>query len=184
MLDARLKANTAAIADAVKDAGSTLLETAGVGPILAGRLISRTGRASRFSSPAAYANYAGVAPVEIASADKTRHRLSRRGDRQLNSALHLIAMTQIRMPGSAGRTYYQTKIAEGKTPRETRRCLKRRLANHLWRVMTADEKKAAGAGSGGHLGATTTSSAADLTPLVSSSDQSLPEPANTDSTTG
>jgi len=118
LLDGRLKANTAAIADAVKDSGSTLLETAGVGPILAGRLISRTGRASRFSSPAAYANYVGVAPVEIASADKTRHRLSRRGDRQLNSALHMIAMAQIRMPGSAGRTYYQTKMAEGKTPRE------------------------------------------------------------------
>lgn len=55
-------------------------------------------------------------------------------------------------------------------PAGARRCLKRRLANHLWRVMTADEKKAAGAGPGGHLGATTESSAADPTPTVSSSD--------------
>jgi transposase len=182
-LDARLKANTAAVAAAVKASGSTLTDTAGVGPILAGRLISRTGRASRFDSSAAYANYAGVAPVEIASADKTRHRLSRRGDRQLNSALHMVAMTQIRMPKSPGHIYYHTKIAEGKTPREARRCLKRRLANHLWRIMTADEKRTAGAGPGGHAGATTKSSAAGLTPTASSSDKSLPEPAETDSMT-
>lgn len=88
------------------------------------RLISRTGQASRFNSSAAYANYAGVAPVEIASANKTRYRLSRRGDRQLNSVLHMIAMTQIRMPTTAGHTYYQTKIDEGKIPRVVRRCLK------------------------------------------------------------
>jgi len=183
-LDARLKANTTAVAAAVKASGSTLTDTAGVGPILAGRLISRTGRASRFGTAAAYASYAGVDPGEIASADKTRHRLSRRGDRQLNSALHMIAMTQIRMPGSAGHIYYDTKIAEGKTSREARRCLKRRLTNHVWRVMITDEKRTARAGPGGHAGASTTSSAAGPTPSASSSDQSLPEPATVDSMTG
>jgi hypothetical protein len=58
---------------------------------------------------AAFANYAGTAPVEIASTDKSRHRLSRRGDRQLNSALHTIAITQIRTTGSRGNLYYKTK---------------------------------------------------------------------------
>jgi hypothetical protein len=106
-----------------------------------GRLISRTGR-SRFPTASAFANYAGAAPVEIASAEKSRHRLSRHGDRQLNSALHTIAITQIRMSGSRGNLYYRTKIAEGKTPREAARCLKEtprrpHLARHDHRRTTA-----------------------------------------------
>jgi transposase len=85
-LDRQLKANAKAIAGLVAAAESTLTEVVGVGPIMAGRLISRTGRASRFPTASAFANYAGAAPVEIASAEKSRHRLSRHGDRQLNSA--------------------------------------------------------------------------------------------------
>ena len=179
-LDAQLKANTRAIAELVAAAGSTLTDTVGVGPVMAGRLISRTGRASRFACSAAFASYAGAAPVEIASAEKSRHRLSRNGDRQLNSALHTIAITQIRMPSSLGHRYYLTKLEEGKTPREAVRCLKRRLADHLWRTMINDERIA---GPGGHLGATLQSSAADPTPLISSSEKSLPGPAADDSTT-
>ena len=148
---------------------------------MAGRLISRTGRASRFPSSAAFANYAGAAPIEIASAEKSRHRLSRHGDRQLNSALHTIAITQIRMPSSRGHRYYMTKIEEGKTPREAARCLKRRLADHLWRTMITDERRAAGLG--GHLGATLQSSATGLTPATSSSNKSLPRPTIRNSTT-
>jgi transposase len=142
-LDTRLKASAKAIAEMVTKSESTLTQTVGIGPIIAGRLIGRTGRPSRFSSSAAYANYAGAAPVEVASAEKTRHRLSRGGDRQLNSALHTVAITQIRMSGSLGNVYYKTKLAEGKTPREAKRCLKRRLADHVWRVMTSDERRQA-----------------------------------------
>ncbi|MFI9538089.1 transposase [Nocardia fusca] len=109
--------------------GTTLRSLPGIGPVIAPRLIGRTGRASRFSSAAAYANYTGVAPVEIASGDSCRHRLSRHGDRELNSALHTIAMIQIRMTSSAGRSYYDKKIIEGESPREAKRCLKRRLAD-------------------------------------------------------
>ncbi|MFD7608814.1 transposase [Streptomyces mirabilis] len=112
------------------------MNTPGVGPVLAARLVGRVGRASRFATAAAFANYTGAAPVEIASADKARHRLSRSGDRQLNSVLHTIAVTQIRMPNSPGHAYYQRKLSEGKTPREAKRCLKRRLADHVWRIMT------------------------------------------------
>ena len=141
-LDTRLKASAKTIACLVEKSGSTLTQTVGIGPIIAGRLIGRTGRPSRFFSSAAYANYTGAsAPVEVASADKARHRLSRGGDRQLNSTLHTIAVTQIRMSGTLGNAYYKTKLAEGKTPREARRCLKRRLADHVWRVMTSDERR-------------------------------------------
>ena len=180
-LDAQLKANARAIAELVNATGSTLTETVGVGPIMAGRLISRTGRASRFPTSSAFANYAGAAPIEIASAEKSRHRLSRHGDRQLNSALHTIAITQIRMTSSPGHLYYKSKIEEGKTPREAARCLKRRLANHLWRTMINDERRAAGPG--GHLGTTLQSSVAGSTPTTSSSDKSLPGPATQNATT-
>jgi transposase len=181
-VDSLLKANAKQISELVAASGSTLTSTVGIGAITAGRLIGRTGRAARFASSAAFATYAGVAPVEIASADKARHRLSRSGDRQLNAALHTVAITQIRTPGSRGHTYYTAKLAEGKTPREARRCLKRRLANHIWRTMITDEQRQA-ASLGGHLGTTLKSSAAGSTPTTSSSDKSLPRPANHDSTT-
>ena len=107
-------------------------------------LIGRTGRANRFPSSATYANYNGSAPVQIASADIDRHRLSRYGDRQLNSALYTVAMVQIRMPDSAGRAYYNKKIAESKSPRAATRSLKRHLSDHIWRIMLADENVATG----------------------------------------
>ena len=90
--------------------------------------------------PSAFASYAGVAPVEVASGDRARHRLPRGGDRQLNLALHIAALTQVRMRASLGRAYYDRKIAEGKTHNEAMRCLKRRLADHVWRIMIADER--------------------------------------------
>ncbi len=141
--DDQLAANAATMTALLDEHGTRLRQIDGVGPVLAARLLGRTGPASRFASAAAYANYTGTAPIQIASADSFRHRLSRYGDRQLNSAIYTIAMVQIRMPASAGRAYYDKKIAEGKTPRYATRALKRHLAGHLWRLMLADENRAA-----------------------------------------
>ena len=138
-VDARLVGVARRMATALIAHGTRLLQVQGVGPVLAARLLGRTGPASRFRSPAAFASYAGVAPIEVASGDHARHRLSRSGDRQLNSALHLVAVTQVRMRSSTGRGYYDRKIGEGKTHNEAMRCLKRRIADHVWRVMRADE---------------------------------------------
>lgn len=181
--DRKLKDNAKTMAGLVAESASTLTNTPGIGAITAARLIGRTGCPSRFPSASAFAHYAGTAPVEIASADRTRHRLSRSGDRQLNCALHTIAITQIRMPGSLGHGYYQRKLAEGKTPREAQRCLKRRLADHVWRTMIADERRTGTASPGRHQGATLTSSAAGSTPTASSSEKPLPGPADTELTT-
>jgi transposase len=181
--DQRLKVLTAQIAETVAATGSHLIEVDGVGPVVSGRLLARTRRMSRFPTAAAFASYAGVAPVEVSSADRVRHRLPRGGDRQLSHALHIVAVNQIRMRGSAGRAYYDTKVAAGKTEKEARRCLKRRLADHIWRLMIRDERQRA-AGPGGQQGTTMQSSAAGSTPTTSSSDKSLPEPATPDSTTG
>lgn len=120
--------------------GTQLTRIPGVGTITAARLLARTGDPNRFPSEAAFANYTGTAPVEIASADKCRHRLSREGDRALNATIHIVAVTQARMPSSAGYAYHQRKMAEGKTSREAMRCLKRQVAKRLWRTMRDDSQ--------------------------------------------
>src|SRR5215210_5793778 len=96
--------------------------------------------------------------------------------------LHMAAIAQIRLD-TEGRTYYRKKLAEAKTRSEARRCLKRRLSDMVYRQLVADagpaaSERDAGAGPGGHSGASLTSSAADLhTPVIGSSDQPQPEPA-------
>ena len=160
--DQRLQQLTTQIEQTVAATGSRLREVDGIGPVIAAQLLGRTRRASRFPTAAAFASYAGVAPVEVASADHARHRLPRGGDRQLNHAFHMVALTQIRRPDSAGRVYYDTKIATGKTHNDAMRCLKRRLADHVWRRMIRDER-AQEADPGGHSGATLQSSATGST---------------------
>ena len=172
------------MSQALAEHGSRLPEVDGIGPVVATRLLGRTGRASRFPTSSAFASYAGVAPVEVASVDRARHRLPRGEDRQLNLALHIVALTQVRMRASAGRAYYDRKIAEGKTRNEAMRCLKRQLADRVRRIMVADERRTAqAAGPEGHPGAALTSSAAGSTPTTSSSDKSLPGPARPHLTT-
>ena len=139
--DDQLAANAKTMTALLDEHGTRLREIDGVGPVMAARLLGRSGPPKRFASAAAYANYTGTAPVQIASADSSQHRLSRYGDRQLNSAIYTIAMVQIRMPASTGRAYYEKKIAEGKSPRYATRALKRHLAAHLWRIMLADENR-------------------------------------------
>jgi transposase len=141
LIDTNLAAIEQRMSDALVQSGSRLRSVDGIGPVLAVRLIGRTGPASRFVSSDAFATYTGVAPIEIASGDKQRHRLSRRGDRQLNAAIHLVAVTQVRMARSRGRAYFDKKIDDGKTRNEAMRCLKRRLASHIWRLMIADEQR-------------------------------------------
>ena len=172
----------------VKTTGSTLTTVDGIGPVLAARILSRTRRPSRFASGSQFAAYTGTAPIEVASAERARHRLCRGGDRQLNAALHIAAVTQVRMRTSAGRTYYDRKVAQGKTRNEALRCLKRTLAEHLWRIMVKDESRRQRqhdqtTGPGGHSGATVQSSATGPTPAASSSDKSLPGPADNQPTT-
>jgi transposase len=140
-LDAQLTDNEAHSTQLLDEQGTRLREIDGVGPVLAARILGRTGHVNRFATPAAYATYNGTAPVEVASGDYQCHRLNRHGDRQLNSAVHNVAIVQRRMPNSAGRRYYDRKIADGKAPQAALRCLKRHLSTQLWRVMTADERR-------------------------------------------
>jgi transposase len=124
---------------AVAASGTSLTDVYGVGPIVAALLIGHSGDITRFPSAGHYASYNGTASIEASSGPKVRHRLNRRGNRQLNHALHLVAVTQIRRP-SQGRTYYDRKIEAGKSPKEARRALKRRISDTVYNKLRADTR--------------------------------------------
>ena len=88
----------------------------------------------RCRNEAAFARLAGVAPLEASSGQNTRHRLNRRGDRQLNRALHTIAVTRSRYCPHT-QAYIAKRTAEGKTPRKAQRCLKRYIARQIYRLL-------------------------------------------------
>ncbi len=103
-------------------------------------IIGYTGDPTRFANPDTYANYNGTAPLDVSSGRNNVHRLSRRGNRQLNHALHMAAVTQIRFAHSPGRSYYDSKLEAGKTNKEALRALKRRLSNVVYRQLIADHR--------------------------------------------
>src|SRR3954447_5108854 len=138
-LDAALGRNSEDIAAAVIASGTSMTQIHGVGPVLAAKIIGHSGAIMRFPSRHHYASYCGTAPIEASSGEQRRHRLSRAGNRQLNRALHLVAVCQIRTKG-AGREFYQRKLAEAKTPAEARRALKRRLCDTIYRHLTRDQQ--------------------------------------------
>jgi transposase len=129
------------ISTAVEASGTTLREIFGVGPIVACMLIGYSGDPTRFTTASHFAAYTGTAPIEFSSGGRIVRRLSRRGNRRLNHALHIAAITQIRNSHSPGRPYYDRKLAEGKTRREAVRALKRRLSDIVWRHLIADARR-------------------------------------------
>jgi transposase len=114
-----------------------LLWLPGCGVLCAAKAIGETGGAQRFATAARYARITGTAPVPASSGNRTRYRLDRGGNRQLNAVLHRIAITQIRWHPPA-RDYFQRKLTEGKTRKEALRCLKRQIATTLWRLLQPD----------------------------------------------
>lgn len=121
--------------------GTSLQQIPGCGPLNAARLLAETGDAARFAgSEAAFARFCGTAPRQASSGQHIRHRLDRRGNRTLNATLHRIALTQLRIKGSAGHNYIQQRCSEGKTQREAMRALKRLLARKVFRTMNSDLK--------------------------------------------
>jgi transposase len=137
-LDEQLKASHKRIKAAVAASGTTVTDIFGVGPIIAAMLIGFTGDVDRFANRDRYAAYNGTAPVEFSSGGRTVHRLSTRGNRQLNHAIHMAAICQLRQPHSDGRAYVDRRVAEGKTKREAIRALKRQISNTVYRHLVAD----------------------------------------------
>jgi transposase len=118
-------------------AGPALLAEPGVGPVVAAQLLVSWSHRGRVRNEAAFASLAGVAPLEASSGQHSRHRLNRGGDRDLNRALHTIAITRLRCHPES-RTYETKRSGQGKTHRDIRRSLKRTLARRLFRrIQTA-----------------------------------------------
>ena len=117
-------------------AGPALLAEPGVGPVVAAQLLVSWSHRGRVRSEAAFAALSGTAPLEASSGQRTRHRLNRGGDRDLNRALHTVAITRMRCHPET-RAYHAKRTAQGKTHRDIRRCLKRALARRLYRRIQA-----------------------------------------------
>jgi transposase len=135
-LDAQRREVKKKLAAAVTASGTSLTEVFGVGPVIAATVIGDVITVARFPSRDHFAAYNGTAPVEVSSGQRKIYRLSLRGNRRLNHAVHMAAITQIRHKRSDGRAYYQRKLAEGKTRKEALRCLKRRIGQHHLRAAT------------------------------------------------
>lgn len=123
------------LAGLVKEQCPMLLELPGCGVVMAARIIAEVATIERFDTDAQFASYCGVAPLDASSGKQQRHRLNRTGNRKLNRALHIIAVTQIRVYAPA-RDYYTRRMADGKTRREALRALKRHLARKLFQLLT------------------------------------------------
>jgi transposase len=142
-IDTQLRESKARIATAVTASGTGLTDIFGIGPIAACILIGGTGDIGRFASRHHFAAYNGTAPREVSSGGRNRHRLSRRGNRQLNYAIHIAAISQIRFAHTEGRKFYERKVAESHTGKEAIRALKRRISDVVYRQLVADAQRLA-----------------------------------------
>jgi transposase len=173
-LDARRREARTKLAAAVKASGTSLTEVFGVGPVIAATIIGDVVIVARFPTRDHFAAYNGTAPVEVSSGGRKVYRLSLRGNRRLNHAIHMAAITQIRHKHSDGRAYYERKIAQGKTHKEALRCLKRRISDAIYARLRADARAA---GPGGQPGNHSVSRAAGSHPERQLFGQATPGPA-------
>jgi len=177
LLDAKKKLDVA-----VRASGTTLTSIFGVGPVVAATVIGAVGDVTRFPSRDHFAACNGTAPIEVSSGPRKIYRLSRRGNRRLNHVIHMAAVTQIRYRHSAGRAYYERKLAEGKTPKEALRALKRRVSDAIFARLQADARQVSGPAlrsPGGHAGNDSIASAAGSHPRCRLFGQATPGPATT-----
>jgi transposase len=170
VLDRKLDAVDKRITEAVKDSATTLTDIVGVGPVTAAAIIGEVGDVARFTTADRFASYTGTAPLEVSSGDVVRHRLSRAGNRRLNNALHIVALSNKRYD-PRGKAYYERKLATGKGKKGSLRCLKRRLSDVVFHTLVQDRARA---NPGGQMGATLTASAVDQIPKANTSDKPQP----------
>ena len=181
-LDAQLRDTRKKPAAAVKASGTTLTRVFGVGPVVTGTIIGDVTDVARFPGRDHFAAYNGTAPLEASSGNRQVRRLSLRGNRRVNHAIHMAAITQIRHRHSDGRAYYEKKLAEGKTHKEALRSLKRRISDAIFACLQADARRAAEAsvtGPGGQPGNDSASSAAGSHPARRLFGQATPGPGTT-----
>jgi transposase len=140
-IDGQLGETRKKLDTAVRASGTSLTGLFGVGPVIAATVIGEVRDVSRFKNRDRFAAYNGTAPIEVSSGGRRVHRLSRRGNRRLNHAIHMAAVTQVRQPHSEGRAYYDKKLAEGKTRKEALRALKRQVSDAVFTRLQIDARR-------------------------------------------
>ncbi len=180
-LDRKFKDLDKRLRQAVEATGTRLTDIKGVGIATAAMVLGEVGDVRRFPSRHHFATYTGTEPREYSSGGVDKHRLSRAGNRKLNHALHIIALSHKRYDQRGGE-YYARKLAAGKGNKGALRCLKRRLSDVVFRTLVNDHEASQAAGPEGQSGASTTSCATDRTPMVSTSQKPLSGPAEADAT--
>jgi transposase len=182
-LDSQLRETKKRIAVAITASKTTVTDVFGVGPIIAATIIGDVADVSRFPSRDHFAAYNGTAPIEVSSGGRRKvFRLSRRGNRRLNHAIHMAAVTQIRFRHTEGRAYFERKIAEGHSGKEAIRALKRRISDAVYARLRDDAMRAAepaATGPGGQPGNDTVASVAGSHPEHRLFGQATPGPDNT-----
>jgi transposase len=171
-IDKRIAEINKQIKTAVSKVDTTVGEIYGVGPVVTAMILGEVRNIARFRDADHFASYNATAPGLWGSGGDATPCVNLRGNRTLNSAMHIAALSQMRHPGP-GRDYYLRKLAAGKTKRAALRCLKRRISNVVFRHLVADAARQAGS-PGGQLGATVQSSAVDQIPKVNTSEQPQP----------
>jgi transposase len=131
-----INALEAEITELVGQIAPQLLDEPGFGPLTVAKLVGEIAGAARFSSDAKLARAGGLAPIPVSSGRTDRHRLDRGGNRQINAAIHRVAVTRARCHAETMQ-FVARKKAEGKTHREAIRCLKRHLARRIWQLLRA-----------------------------------------------
>ena len=182
-IDKRLAVINAEIRSAVTASRSKLTGLVGIGPVNAAMVIGEVADVARFATRHHFAAYNSTAPAQWGSGGDTHDRVNLGGNRRLNHALHIAAITQARYPGP-GRDFYLRKVTEGKTKKEAMRALKPRISDSVYRQLLADADAGdtVGTGPGGQMGAALSSSAADRSPVISTSDRPQPGPVSADPT--
>ncbi len=150
-----------------------LVRIFGVGPVSTARILGEVGDVARFRSRHHFASYNGTAPAEEGSGGAPIQRVNLKGNRKINHAIHMVAITQVRND-TPGRAYYLRKQAQGKTQKEALRALKRKISDAIYRQLVEDAL--AERGPGGQTGTTLRSSVAGPTPTAGSSDKPQPGP--------
>jgi transposase len=123
----------------VRRLAPALLGLPGCGVLSAAKIVGETAGAARFRSNASFARWNGTAPIPVSSGKTDRQRLNRGGNRQVNAALHRIAVTQWRGVGTIGRAYVERRMAAGDSKTEAIRMLRRRLSDEVFRRLLVDE---------------------------------------------
>jgi transposase len=182
-LDAQLREANKKLAAAVRASGTSLTGLFGAGPVIAGTVIGDARQVFRFPDRGHFASWNGTAPAGVSSGDRKKAcRLSLRGNRRVNHAIHMAAISQIRHKRSDGRAFYEKKVAEGKTHKEALRALKRRISDAIYAALVADARQATAAcpeGPGGQPGNHSASRAAGSHPAHRHFGQATPGLATT-----